>query len=573
MISIKKNRYFVLYALCALVALLLHTPSYTLDNQDENNSQTTSRFVDIFDDDPDDLLDIFIESSQTSGPPTRQITPETIVDALVKSGAIDILTEDFFLRTNPLNSQSLLDKALLGAPQCMCFDGSVLAFDLFFNQTSRANLSPDSTALCSYVALSQDSLINKLQNSVDQIKEIFSDPLLNIDINKIFSLFQNMRVQERRLGAMLYWQRAGKHVTAQFKVPFYYLERNLFLTDKERELVEAEFGALEPEEQEKFQKAHFISDKMGFGDARLEIEGLAASRHDFRLNAGGRLTLPTAFRVADSFMGSLFEKPCALPNFDFDELLDLANQYLEAPNDAAQKAVQEKAFALLSDFTLDALDRFAANLLDSKLGNDGHLGIGVFLHSYTPLSSFIKRRWATEIFWDSKLSAELLLPAKERRFYIQKNNKHAFLSRNFEDEEKAEDNLNFLEKEFVNRIYLQALNTHISSSTIISWHNKVCYFGKKWGITLGSDLWFKSKAGLGSIVLPLQCVEYDDLELLDRCKADPFRAYKASWYAGLSYKKKRACDTWLFSINGEWSSSHSGVGRDFTLSFKVESHF
>ena len=50
------------------------------------------------------------------------LTPQDIIDFLVSTGVIPILEEDFYLRTNNLNTRSLLDLPTF-EPICCCETG------------------------------------------------------------------------------------------------------------------------------------------------------------------------------------------------------------------------------------------------------------------------------------------------------------------------------------------------------------------------------------------------------------------------------------------------------------------
>ncbi|MDP3889122.1 MAG: hypothetical protein Q8Q25_01095, partial [bacterium] len=317
MTNIQKSFFLCLTLFCTQTQLIL-----SQNTQQDSSLEDKGRFIDIFDDN-DPFLDEFLSTPATQ---TRQLDPQNIIQFLNNLSAITLLQENFFLRTNPFNKQSLLDMPVLGHEQCIGCDNRIFGFDLFYNQTSRCNFTPDSTKLSSYVALQEGSLIDKIQKIVDQLSPDPLAPAYNIDIQKVFNLFENMTVQERRFGSMLFWIQKWKNSIGHFRIPLYYLERNFYLSNDEQEAVEAEFGALEPEEQKRFQKAHFISDKFGFGDARIELETSVFERPAFQVNTGVQTTLPTAFIIAKSMMGSTFPRPSTFPSIDFDEIFTLAEK-------------------------------------------------------------------------------------------------------------------------------------------------------------------------------------------------------------------------------------------------------
>ncbi|MDP3889090.1 MAG: hypothetical protein Q8Q25_00925, partial [bacterium] len=216
------------------------------------------------------------------------------------------------------------------------------------------------------------------------------------------------------------------------------------------------------------------------------------------------------------------------------------------------------------------LDRVAANLLDAKLGNDGHFGLGLFFRTQNQLDMFIRRYWATDIIWSNKISAEYLFPAYEKRFYIEKINPEDFARRDFTDATKANDNLTFLEHEAISRIYLLALSTRVQPGIIFHWTSKVCRQGRHWGWALGSDFWCQSRDHLGSIAL--NCSPTTS-QRIDFQKAKPFSAYRFRLFGGLTYKIERPNHHWFISLNVDGTPFRSGIGRDFSVFFKIERHF
>ena len=524
-----------------------------------------SHFLDNIDD-PFDFLDdedpFIAEFLDTVGAEqlTRQVDPIGIIDLLNGIGAVNLLLEDFFLRTNVLNKRSPLDEPIFEPDRAKFPDDWIIGAHVFVRKTDRANFTSDSTNLKSYLALKEPTLLDLLQNSIDKLRDLLNDPLLNIDFRKVFSLFENMTVEERRGGFMFHLTKKQHDMTFRFFVPIYYRERNFFLRKKEQKAVEAEFGVLEKKEQERFQKAHFISDKFGIGDSRFEFDVKVIKRPSFSLRIGGQATIPTAFTWGKRLKGSSFPRPSTFPVFDFDELFELAQK--KTPENT------ERAFTLLSNFGLGALDRIAATLLDTKLGNDGHIGLGIYLRGKTPLSTFINQPVAQHIKLTNRISVEYLTPANEKRFYINKINSKEFEKRDFKDNYKAVENLTFLEEQFVKKFFLRAFNTKIQPGVIFRWTSKAHYQGRKWGWNLGTDLWVQDKDKFRSIKAPDTA-----LNEIDITKAKPPMARQSKVFGSIVYKLNRPKKTWYFSVNGDTTLNRRGIGQDYALSFNFETSF
>ena len=387
------------------------------------------RFIDGFDElaliEGDSFMNDFLDIGGVPDITRSTCDAETLI-SIITNPELDILanfaTKTFFYVSNITNQRSLLDYPTF-EPFCCYLHQWVVGGHIFYNHMHRSNFTKDSTNLCSYLALSQPSFIGAIQNTIDQVKDLFSDDNFNIDIAMIFGLFETMTVQQRRAGIMFNAERISKRSNFRFFLPFYYLERNFFLTDEERAAVEAEFGVLGEEEQEEFQKAHFVSDKLGFGDTRLEWDRKFRPHKRFSFRLGLQATLPTAFRVVKEFKGTNFPRPREYPPpFDFCCLFELVNEFINAEgNPEKQQEIQQQGVDILTCTLLGALDRVAANLLDVPLGNNGHVGLGIYLRTKLKLRKILpKRKWAQNLTWNGRISLEYLFPNRERRFFFQK---------------------------------------------------------------------------------------------------------------------------------------------------------
>ena len=212
---------------------------------------------------------------------SRAIDPIIIINILNHLGVPTILQEPLFLHTSILNKRSLLDQPIF-EPDRPEFPGKwVVGLNAFARKTTRSNFTKGSDKLESWLALAQNSLISKLEKAIENANLL--SPGISVDIDKIFSLFRNMTVEERQVGFMICGMKRWRNVTLRIMAPLYYLESNFSLTKKEQDEVAKELGVLEPEEEKRFRKAHFISDKIGFGDTRLEVDGTVINRPSYKL--------------------------------------------------------------------------------------------------------------------------------------------------------------------------------------------------------------------------------------------------------------------------------------------------
>jgi len=514
---------------------------------------------DVFFDDEDsfDFINEYLDTTATDHV-SRAIDPIEIMTILNLLGIPSILELPFYLRTNIIHRRSLLDQPIFEPDRAEFPKPTVWGLSFFVRKTDRSNFTKNSTKLSSYISLTEEILISRLENSVGEIAKMF--PQFDIDVEKIFNLFENMTVQERQTGFMLHFMKRWHKTTFRIFFPLYYFENNFSLTKREQDAVAEEFGRLTPEEEKAFRKAHFICDKIGMGDTRVEIDHQILKRPSLTLRCGGQLTIPTAFTWGAGFMGSSFSKPSTLPTFNLDPLFNA----IENPSEQAEAA----AFASVGDFLLDSFDRLAANLLDTKMGNNRHLGVGAFMRTKTPLRAYMDNSFAQNIKLTNRLSAELFLPATERRFYINKINEQAFNERNFFDPEQAASNLLFLEEQMIERLFLRAFNTKIQPKAIFRWTGNICYSGIRHGFNLGVDFWMQGHDILKKIQTSPRTISQ-----LNKPIATPPFSEQWKVFGGVVFKRKTALNTCFISLNGDITMNNKGIGEDWGISLNFEASF
>lgn len=556
---------FDLPKLLVFIALICSTPILSLSEPSAANACEASAKEFEFDFESvsfDDIENDYLvnEYLDTAGMDhmSRTIDPVVVMSILNLLGVPTILQEPLFLHTNILNKRSLLDQPIF-EPDRPEFPGRwVTGMNAFVRKTDRSNFTRGSDKLESWLALTQNSLISKLEQAIDNLNVI--SPGVEVDIAEIFALFENMTVEERQVGLMIHGMKRWRNVTLRIMAPIYYLESNFSLTKKEQDEVARVLGALEPEEEKRFRKAHFISDRIGFGDTRLEVDGTVLRRPSYTLRVGGLATIPTAWTWGGGFLGSLFPKPSTLPVFELDPIFDALE------NGGAQS--EQEALALVRDFLLDAFDRVAADLIDVPLGNRGHLGLGFYTRTKIPMSAFFDTWFAHRLKYASRISVEIFTPAREKRFYINRIDEQAFGNHNFQDSDMAAENVQFLKEQAIARLFLRAFDTRIVPGVIFRWNGGMYYKGDIFGFNLGLDYWLQNKARLSSI-----SVSEKTLQELDIPKAKQPVAQQSKIFGAFLFKIKSDRCTYFFSINADASLNTKGLGQDYSLALNFESSF
>ncbi|MFC1841769.1 hypothetical protein ACFLYA_01735, partial [Candidatus Dependentiae bacterium] len=482
--------------------------------------------------------------------------PYDIVTLLIGIGADKILQEDIFLRTNPLNKRSLLDNALFLTDKNYCYGNWIFGASLFYDQTTRMYYSRNSSKIACYLDLTKQTLMDLIREKEDIIKGLFPD----FEFDKIVrgvSVIKCAATQERRAGIFFNFMGELKRINFKFQLPFYYLERNFFLTERERKAIENEFGKSDPKEAFKFARRHLISDRIGFGDLRFSFDfPVSSCRREMSIRAGMFGTIPTAFAFKKGLYGREFKPITCRPKISFEQLFELA-----------ANGKGDEAFEIAQDFFLKALDGLSSMLINTDLGNERHFGLGGLLDIQVPLCYMLKRYWAEKTYIKNRISLEYLFPARECRWFIEKYDPSIF-DRDYDDEFKAKENLAFLERMFVDKFFPYVYETKVSPGFVFWWVSKLAYETERWGLDLGWDVWVRTREKFSDI-----CAPANQLCLLDVEKSRRPWAYQWNILGSLFFKVKRCESDLYISLNGEKTISSRGIGKPFKVTLGFERNF
>lgn len=536
--------------LIVLLSFLItpHVDLYSFDND-------LSMIEDPFDDDLVEQRD-----------PTCPVPPADIASLLVSLDIVSLLKEPLYLKTYPLNERSLLTLPIFlpqGQPAC----GWTIGSHFFWNQTAAMFFTRKSSALCSYMGINEPTLLDKLSQIT-----ILQELGLSVKPENILPLFAPLKINERRFGFMLHAQHQWERTRFRITTPLYYLERNVFLTTEEKNAVEQALGQTTDEEQMDFAKKHLISDRLGFGDTRLVLDYNLTPDSISNSAIGLFTTVPTAYSFATGLLGSSFNCLCKPPILDFVSLFNLI------VCDSAAGIEQAKKIA--ENFGLGALDRFASILLSRPLGDDGHGSLGVQFTSETPLRIFVKRPWAENVIFKSRVSLEYFFPATEKRFFIQSTNapgfkalgldrpKEQIIAEIMANQAYALQVIAFLEKELTEKFYPFHFNAKVFPGLEFQWTSRATYEAKKWGLILGTDTWVRTPERITHIDKTRSSPENISISRAQR----PF-AYQWKVLSGLFYKIERKDKDIRLSLNADNTVFSAGIGKDFTVSLNLECNF
>lgn len=495
-------------------------------------------------------------------------TAFAIVNLLVGFGATDILDEDFYLRTNQLNTRPLLDLPVFEPNRCCYPYTEVLSASLFYNQTDKMHFSTHCDNMASYLALNSPSLLEKIEDALNAILEAELAPPLSFNVRRVLETMSLAFVEERKVGLMLHWQHFWDWGEVRFFTPIYWHERNFFLNEEEQDILAEELGVTTDKEQEEFAERYLISDRLGLGDTRVELTYTVRPFDCVETKIGCQLTLPTAWQWASGIKGTIFNKPSTQPSLDACNIARLVQEALDEPNQMIRDQLFSQLNNMLKTFFTDAFDRLSANLLDAPLGNGKHFGIGLMFRNHTQLCAFVPLEWAKKVYWMTRMSAEILFAQSEKRAYIKDNTPEQFADRDFDNPNNAISNLAFLEEKFIDRLFPIFLKTKVKPNFILRYTSRFCYQGDVFGFNIGSDWWIRPRNKFVSLQEPEQLTRQLDLK---KVRA-PF-AVQSKIFGGIVAKIERPDVDWYISLNGDYTGFNKGIGHDYTATLMIEANF
>ncbi len=479
------------------------------------------------------------------------ITAQDVLDFIAAPPLLlqDRLQTNLYLFTFPANQRrrSLLDYPFnylhdFCLPECGV-QGSAW---FFYNQTSLDNFTEAGTNITSYWNLNDENII----------RDIDEDDF-GINIPDAIALLGLLKMQERRTGFLFGAFGVWDSWNLELRTPFYYNERNFFVTPEEQALImNSNFfdtdnsGSTSRKELHE----HFVSDAFGLGDTRVCAGCFLVDQENFGLNVGALMTFPTAFAFERGLIGGDFNKNSKHCPFDLLSLFQLA---LGTPPNT------DLVTQLSIDFLVSAFDKLSANLLQVSMGNGGHIGAGFFFENDLPLNERFKITTRGEI--------EYLFPSSERRFYITKKFPQEFTAREpYTTEEGADpaqapEKLAFLNMQLIDTFIPKVYSTSIYPGFIVRFASELSgYFGETWSFGIGYDLWWQDRERLGPIhANPLQIANIRT-DIATRPGEFQNKIFGTICY----YREDGDWFDWNLTVYGDYTILNSGIGRDFTLSFR-----
>jgi hypothetical protein len=489
------------------------------------------------------------------------ITPQQVIENLTDPGghiqAQTILQNPLYYRSNPPMRRNIIDNPIFQQFVERGNSGQNFSFKPFITQTFKEYFYDTRSNINYYIDMNQNDANNQLNDLLTQIDTIDFLPRGFTTVSNVLGLFNTIYLEERRVGAMFEYVKSTETWTLSGRFPFYYGEHNLNMPQEDQLKVQKNpfFGNSDFDEVT-FAREHLISDQIGFGDLRINFEHLFIDTHKQIFSAGIRATIPTAFAIKKGLYGTNFDVFTPAPTFNL--YTDLLLPALSTPPDQNIPLVQQNVQALGDAI----INRLATILVQTPLGNNHHLGIGVFTHNEMIFSE--------RLSLSGLLSAEILLPANEQRFFITYTPAAAFNSFNWVDSSvQVNEKLNFLNQQFINKFFPTRYEVSVFPGFIIQSTSAFTYRGRRADLTAGTDMWWHTNERFLTIDAPEQIKTQN---VIKKSTAKMGYGYQSMLWFALE-KKFKPGSSWKFGLRAEVTTNSFEVGEEWGACILIQKFF
>jgi|GEM_PF-3501265 len=543
------------YSVCILLALsMLSSSTRPADFQEMNDFG----LGDLFDTEEENQFLAEAEAGQGLDLTRAIITPDEAVQNLTDPALINaqvILQNPLYYRSNPPIRRNVIDFPMF---QQFTERGKVVkkfAPKPFFIQTFKEYFYDTRSNINYYI----DMLQNELNAQIDLLTQIEDIDFPNIDLPNVLGLFENIFLEQRRVGMMFEYEHSTERWVLSFRFPFLYDEHNLNMSPEDRAAVQSNPFFSDTEQNELlFAQQHLITDRIGFGDTRINLEYLIVESRKQIFSAGVRATIPTAFAIKKGLYGTTFDVYAPAPNFDL--YTDLLLPGLSTPPDQNLPLV----FQNIQTLGNSIMDRLSTILLESPSGNNHHFGLGIFSHN-TML--FTRRLSLSGI-----ASLEIVFPANEQRFFITYTPQAVFNAFDWDDTSPSTgqlpQKLAFLNQQFIDKFFPTGYNVLVFPGIIIQSTSKLTYEGKHLDFTVGTDLWWRTPEHFLKIDAPPGIQP----PLINPDTAKTSFGYQSMFWFSID-KKVKPGSPWRLGLRAQATSNSFGVGQDWGACILIQKQF
>lgn len=544
-----------------------------IENNLENKALDLDDFFDPYNQDFKDPSDVSFKSDLhclTALDILQLITPEDGVPCNISPDVCppdnclinipSILKQNLYKYTNgPVKRRSLLTEPSL---RDYCLDHCLwhLVAHPFYNWTPRVPFINNSGFLESYIDLTNKNVVNEVMKAIEA-----TGCSTSIDVPGILGLFKNIKLQQHRAGIMFAACTSISKLSLTLRIPLYYLAEHYYLSKTEIDFIK-HAPYFENENQfpediyaldtvDKFGIENLISDRVGLGDTRFDALWSFYDNNKWGVWFGIAATIPTAITFASGLIGAKFY-PCAkVPEFSLEKIFNL---YLCPITDQGKREAGNIISEITTEFLVGAINRLSTVLFNAPLGNGGHFGIGPHLDIAYKLTN----NWLFHTYG----ALEGFLKNYEYKFFLVKKTDSEF-DRDYRNEERAEQNLLFLNKQIINTLYPTAIKINVNPVFNLRVAESIECDYVKWHGLIGLDYWYQA-AEKYSCIKELS-KRYNTAINIDK-SAQQLKVFLYFGYRGVTPNDKIFCDITFTGDKAIWSNN---IGEDLTVAFKVTLDF
>lgn len=397
-----------------------------------------------------------------------------------------------------------------------------LAVNLFFNMTDDmviggSNVSKDAFNEDNFGTLIEVLSDTKMQNSGE--------------LSALIPLFKKVSIQERRAGGLILFGMTKGPFVAQLQTSLQFAERNFWLSNNDQDSIKDLL--LEKFPNSNFDKNELIRSRYGMGDTRFKLGFNTINMTHFQTDFGVETILPTS-----KFSG------CSR---------------IKTTTEGLVSNFQAQNYESLKEEGTNLLRGIRDYLIDPKLGNDGHFGIGCYLENKIGIFHNLAQIWL-------RASFDKLLPNEEDRLLMfQRTINPKDVTTSTLDEPHASQFISNFVKQFV-------LPTSFKVTTypggIFNFVAAVSTDIKKIRIAAGYDFYTQQKEYIKKI--HNTAVDLRDLRIID---AEYPRTIQHKIFSEIMYVKRKPRMDWGVGLGGDKTISNTGIGADWTAYLKFVASF
>ena len=408
------------------------------------------------------------------------------------------------------NTRSLAGKDILYSMPIIAKKRNEVALNLFFNQTPRMSLTIN------------DILPDGVFEDENEILDLALEDA-NITEDEKASLFPMVRkvsIQEMHIGALINAICLKNPFIFQLKTSAQVAERNFWLNLHD---IKALLAILNLNFKD-LPFGEFYKVQLGLGDTSLKLGLNTINAKNIQMNLGIEGILPTS---------TIFNKPkhdISIENIsDISGIDDLQNSML--------------------DFVRSIRDY----LIYPKFGNNGHFGFGGYLETKADVFDQSIQIW-------SRIAFNVLFAANEDRLFMYTQ---TLTPEDVDPDDKPEEVVNDQAYSYLKQyVFPSSYNVKVSPGVILNFVLAACKKFSKFNVTLGYDLYAQQKERFEKT--------NNSNVLLNGLNISGAQAPSAIQHK-IFFEIMKERDSYLnFGVGGDVTFASKGIGKDWTIYFKLD---